>query len=234
MPEVPFPPAAAVAASDPVADPTIKTGPYKYRPLATDKAEIRLLRVTASQADSDVVDCNLIHVNLDNKFSPLSRFKALSYTWGEPQFDESIQVDGHKFPVTKNLKEALLSLRKDPDPNIDRPYHLAAPSVWYWWIDAVCINQADIAERNSQVAVMRRIYHRAEGVQVWLGEEADDSEATFKLAVELEKDPPRRGPGVPAPPPLVATDDERRKNWKALAAIFARSWWQRAWVRQEV
>ncbi|KAK0718040.1 heterokaryon incompatibility protein-domain-containing protein, partial [Lasiosphaeria miniovina] len=204
---------------------------------------------------------SLIHVNLDNKgtirashpdFKPFYEFKALSYTWGKPKFDESILVDGHAFPITKNLKEALVRLRKDPDPDINRPYDLAVlpasywwvdanrpydlavPPASYWWIDAVCINQADVLERNAQVAIMRRIYHSASMVQVWVGEEADDSDTAFKLAIELDKGPPRRGPGLTTPAPIAINDDERRKNWKAFAAIFARPWWQRAWVRQEV
>ena len=229
MPVVPFPTAPAAAATADgqpsavaAAAPIVKSGPYKYRPLATDKAEIRLLKVTTTQAESDLIECSLIHVNLDNKgtirpghpdWKPLFEFAALSYTWGEPKFDESIQVDGHKFPVTKTLKEALVRLRENPDPDIDRPYDLAAPPVSYWWIDAVCINQADIPERNAQVATMRRIYHSAARVQVWLGEEADDSDAAFELAIELEKPPPPRGPGVAALAPLVIGDDERRKNW---------------------
>ena len=225
MPVVPFPTApaaAAAAAAVAAAAPVVKSGPYKYCPLEANKAEIRLLKVTTSQAESDPIQCSLIHVNLDNKWMPLFEFSALSYTWGVPKFDESIQVDGHKFPVTKNLKEALVRLRASPGPDINRPYNPDAPPVSYWWIDAVCINQADILERNAQVAVMRRIYHSAARVQVWLGEEADDSDAAFKLAIELEKSPPRRGPGVADPAPLVVPEDERRKNWKALTAIFAR------------
>ncbi|KAG5807705.1 hypothetical protein H9Q74_007679 [Fusarium xylarioides] len=39
------------------------------------------------------------------------------------------------------------------------------------WIDAICINQDDIAERNSQVAMMSQIYGSARCVVAWLGEE---------------------------------------------------------------
>lgn len=37
------------------------------------------------------------------------------------------------------------------------------------WIDAICINQASIPERNAQVALMAFIYKRASAVISWLG-----------------------------------------------------------------
>src|SRR5882757_5845843 len=37
------------------------------------------------------------------------------------------------------------------------------------WIDALCINQIDEAEKNKQVAMMGEIYSRASRVLIWLG-----------------------------------------------------------------
>jgi hypothetical protein len=37
------------------------------------------------------------------------------------------------------------------------------------WIDALCINQANIDERNHQVGQMDRIYKDAEEVVIWVG-----------------------------------------------------------------
>jgi hypothetical protein len=42
-------------------------------------------------------------------------------------------------------------------------------------VDALCINQADVFERNQQVNMMGRIYKRAESVVVWLGDEGEDA-----------------------------------------------------------
>ena len=39
------------------------------------------------------------------------------------------------------------------------------------WVDAVRINQADIEERNQQVALMRNVYTNAFQVVPWLREE---------------------------------------------------------------
>ena len=43
-----------------------------------------------------------------------------------------------------------------------------------YWIDALCISQADMEERNHQVKRMVEIYGQARAVVAWLG---DSSEA---------------------------------------------------------
>jgi hypothetical protein len=43
------------------------------------------------------------------------------------------------------------------------------------WIDALCINQVDIPERNAQVLLMGDIYNKAQRVVAWLGEELEGS-----------------------------------------------------------
>jgi hypothetical protein len=248
IPDIPFPgatPAARPAPQPPLAPPgpVLKDGPYQYRPLAAGKSEVRILKLIGGCKDSDPIECSLIHVDLDRKgkathgdahYVPLAEFGAVSYTWGDPALSESILMEGHRFPVTKNLKAALLRLRATPRPAINAPHKTEQPRVSYWWIDAVCVNQVDIDERNSQVLLMRHLYHAASRVHVWLGEAEDDSDRVFRLVEELDKPLPSRGPGLPEPEPLVVSDDERRKNWAAMVALFARRWWRRVWVRQEV
>ena len=41
----------------------------------------------------------------------------------------------------------------------------------YYWVDALCMDQQNVLERNSQVARMANIFRRASGVVVWLGRE---------------------------------------------------------------
>ncbi|KAK0709928.1 hypothetical protein B0T26DRAFT_874890 [Lasiosphaeria miniovina] len=50
-------------------------------------------------------------------------------------------------------------------------------------VDAICINQADAAEKNVQVALMSAIYSNAIGALLWLGEEPEVPVATVS-AVE--------------------------------------------------
>jgi Heterokaryon incompatibility protein (HET) len=44
------------------------------------------------------------------------------------------------------------------------------------WIDAICINQNDIEERNAQVKRMRDIYTQLSYVLVWLGKQCPGSD----------------------------------------------------------
>jgi hypothetical protein len=49
------------------------------------------------------------------------------------------------------------------------------------WIDAVCIDQGNLEERNQQVAQMRDIYTNAKSVIVWLGLAQSQEELAFLL-----------------------------------------------------
>ena len=68
-----------------------------------------------------------------------------------------IRLNGREVPVTANLEVALRALRK---PEEDCCF----------WIDALCINQHDIQERNSEVPRMRDMYERADLVVAWHGQ----------------------------------------------------------------
>jgi len=110
-----------------------------------------------------------------------------------------MQVEGAQLPIGENLYEALVHLRLTEDCTL--------------WIDAICINQDDPAEKQYQVGPMGFIYHRAERVLVWLG--------------------------LPMPD-LIIEDDNKRlvPNGKDLEMFCAWSWnhtyWSRVWIVQEI
>lgn len=87
-------------------------------------------------------------------------YKALSYCWGDAvsTLPLHIQCNALDFTldITRNLHSALEHLQ------FGYPGQLL-------WIDAICINQQDEAERENQVAIMQDIYSRAEEVLIWLG-----------------------------------------------------------------
>jgi hypothetical protein len=93
-----------------------------------------------------------------------SRYEALSYAWGPQGSFSKILVcapDGAAatasiLSIGPALKIALRHLRY-----ADRPRRL--------WVDAVCINQMDNEEKDSQVKRMAEIYRQAGRVMVWLG-----------------------------------------------------------------
>ena len=93
-------------------------------------------------------------------------YEALSYTWGFATDLDYFYVqenEGEKaLAITQNLAEALRYLRYK-----DRPRVL--------WIDAICVDQNNTAERGHQVLRMADIYRQASRVIIWLGPERDDS-----------------------------------------------------------
>ena len=101
-------------------------------------------------------------------------YEALSYTWGDAAKKVPLKVNQSEEPelVTTNLYSALLSLRLETR---DRPL----------WVDALCINQNDIEERNNQVQRMQSLYQRATRTLVWLGEADDTSGLAFRLLERL-------------------------------------------------
>jgi len=99
------------------------------------------------------------------------------------------------------------------------------------WVDAICINQTDLAEKSSQLKMMRDIYTSAERVVVWLGEEYNAQVAlSFLDQIESKLDDPYLD--------AVRQDTELdRFKWEALGDLFNvqnRPWWSRTWILQEV
>ncbi|KAI9157921.1 heterokaryon incompatibility protein-domain-containing protein [Paramyrothecium foliicola] len=132
----------------------------------------RLLRILPSIDPSSPVDCRLEHVLLE---AGDVSYEALSYTWGSGHKTHAITLDGRPFPVTSNLMAALLRLRYQEH---DR----------YLWVDAVCINQNDIAERSREVLRMLLIYQRAEQVVVWLGDQSYNSGLAMDHFRQLDRE----------------------------------------------
>ena len=84
-------------------------------------------------------------------------YTAISYMWGSPEDTKTIVINGIPVTVRKNLAAALDCLRSSLVDKV--------------WIDAVCINQDDADERNSQVMRIRDIFSQSLAVTVWLGED---------------------------------------------------------------
>jgi hypothetical protein len=171
-----------------------------------------------------------------------SVFEALSYTWGTQEnpgtaFVKQPVSSGKAnagvtttLPIGRNLESALRSLR-----NATAPRTL--------WIDALCINQNDDAEKAVQVTRMSEIYSLATRVVVWLGPEADDSDlAVSTLAylgaqVETTLDTFRlTAPGAEQPT-WYDIDVElpyNERQWEAIDRLVSRPWFSRVWTAQEI
>jgi hypothetical protein len=127
---------------------------------------IRLLSIEPGKIDAPV-RCTLEETCLDGTPTP---YYALSYCWGLNHSPVEITCNSDPLLITPSLHSALLEYRRR---GVNVPL----------WVDAVCINQSNVAERTSQVRMMQTIYSNAARVVVWLGE----AETTDELALEVLK-----------------------------------------------
>lgn len=139
---------------------------YRYQPLSDPRAT-RLIMLSKSADNNAPLSSAIVETTLDKP----ADYYALSYTWGNEAPSEAMSI----FPtadsttavtpaqvllLTPNCAAALKILRKRlGDANVGV------------WVDAVCINQSDVAEKNVQVTMMAEIYSLAQCVVVWVGQQ---------------------------------------------------------------
>ncbi|KAF2116413.1 heterokaryon incompatibility protein-domain-containing protein [Lophiotrema nucula] len=162
--------------------------------------EIRLLKVFPAYV-GELIFCDMYSTSLEEK----PEFKALSYAWGNSKMTHTIHVKNLEIRITANLHQALMQLRSQEDFLI-------------LWVDALCINQDDVVERNYQVRQMPKIYSAAQEVVVWLGE---GNKQTDEIMEQI----------------ALTSDDHRKKKateMSGLDALFSLPYWKRLWVVQEL
>ncbi|RTE80930.1 hypothetical protein BHE90_004561 [Fusarium euwallaceae] len=128
---------------------------FGYHPIESP-THIRVLNIHPAAGLDQPIACTVRHVNLDHR----PAFEALSYTWGGKENQTSIFLNGQPFMVMENAAAVLRRLR-------------VSGRVRTIWMDAICINQRDKAEKECQLPLMTRIYQEAKQVCVWLGELTD-------------------------------------------------------------
>lgn len=191
---------------------------YYDRDLDASRQDIRLIDLKPGFYD-DIVDISIRTVSLAEN----PRFNALSYVWGDAAQQVPIRLGGIEISVTKNLEVALRHLRYHQGRSVeDMPL----------WVDAICINQANIDERNHEVKRMKDIYGRASRVLIWLGEGDVCSDELFDRIGDMEFHAGLRE--LQVTPHRAKTRDELRAYFIFNSNIDARPWWGRIWVLQEL
>lgn len=188
-------------ASTELSEPGINIGPEAsslYRPLELN--QIRLLTVLPASCRSDEIYCDMRIVALGD--TAVTSCEALSYAWNSIERTCRISVNNYLLLITANLNEALRHLR-----DTEKPRTL--------WVDAICINQDSITERNTQILFMGKIYSTARQVIIWLGLETEDNDINLRVLAERAKE---------------LNPEEIRAN---IGNLFERQWWYRSWVVQE-
>lgn len=169
---------------------------------------------------------------------------------GDPdQPKRFVIVNDASLEIYESLSTILRSLRR-PYVGEDRVF----------WVDAICINQNDITERNQQVPKMDRIYQNAWRTVVWLAAGAEVGEESFSMLNDLAQDARalRKTSSLSSPdkanvadgvnsaslPAIIQQylrrepiDSSKRDLYlgrKDLWLILSSEWWYRAWTLQEI
>ncbi|KAI3572033.1 heterokaryon incompatibility protein-domain-containing protein [Fusarium oxysporum f. sp. albedinis] len=132
---------------------------YGKSQLKADQLRLLLVLPNSCEQDHTNVYCNLVRLDLsatETLKPPRHPFIALSYVWGDTSPQKIIYINGKKKEIGPRLHEALLHIRDK----------LAPVALW---VDAICINQDDVSEKQREVLKMKRIYTECQAVLYWLG-----------------------------------------------------------------
>lgn len=189
---------------------------YQHTPIVCGSTNpIRLLKIRRRNPFGDI-RCELVQVDIDSK----TKYEALSYTWGREKMTEPIYINGKVWLVSPTVVAVL--------------YHLSSyRRERLIWIDSICIDQTNNAEKNQQIGLMRRIYRNANRVIIWL----DDIEEPWKVRMMLAGLWHEFVYGsVESCVALIRQHSEiyPERGWIQLTEMYANAWFFRIWVVQEV
>lgn len=206
-----------------------------YQPLQSD--EVRFLRLLPGRQIAAELNTYPLH--------QVGPYIALSYTWGDaPCKSESINalyeiiLNNHIVKIQENLYHALTYLA----PKVRNKNCLL-------WIDAVCINQNDVKERNAQILHMAYIYKHAFAICGWIGVPHDEEEVRLAVALmkkthiflrdglaEHDGDMKKVSTSItPENEDIIpgAPDSDSYRGWLGIKEIIQRPYWRRTWIYQE-
>jgi hypothetical protein len=232
---------------------------FRHAPLDCRGDSIRLVKILPDLSTDGPVECRIYHAKLSpgaadgapyivglllpqvhHLSSEPVPYICLSYTWGSPQDQGAISVNGKMLTVRKNLESFLQVARTQL-------------AYGFFWIDALCIDQANAAERDHQVQRMGTIFAKAKMLVTWLGCEPELERPMHLLGLGEEQTQWEicqsfyqrehcktsvqtyvslaSGPSTALDPTKHIQDAEISTFYVALAA---HGYWRRAWVTQEI
>jgi hypothetical protein len=200
---------------------------YSYRSVDSSSGGFRLAILQPSAHFPAPITCNLVEITLDDH--PI--YEALSYVWGDPKIQTTLQIEGASLKVTTNLELALRYLRLP-----DKPRTI--------WVDAICIDQSNIKERNQQVRLMKGIYSSCAVDLVWIGEADEVTQTAIDTVKRMKSlnlqrltDRGRKDFGIAGSDKLVSfykLDIDGMGSRGLLQLLKYPTLWERVWVMQEI
>lgn len=161
----------------------------------------------------------------------LPRYVAISYTWGSALTTRPIRVNGRPFHVRLNLWHLLWHLRQRGESR-------------FLWIDALCIDQKNLEERNFHVRLMGNIYDKAVIAIVWLGLPSDDRRQARVLEFIAEMSAFGRAKHGAKGAAMDEADilakfrrqfltEASAQRWVNVLELCRGTYWTRTWIIQE-
>ncbi|KAK5107431.1 hypothetical protein LTR62_001292 [Meristemomyces frigidus] len=132
---------------------------FVHHPLEHPADSIRLVKLEPAEDRDSEIECTIFTTPLDHP----PPYVAVSYTWGDATVQRTIQINGKTLVVGYNSWEVLWQLR----------LHCTYGALF--WMDMLCIDQTNDAEKSIQVGLMGVIYRGASTVFAGVGPHAEDS-----------------------------------------------------------
>lgn len=168
-----------------------------------DEGFFRLEQVTQNPS-SGYIECRTKHFLLQDP----PPYSAVSYACGSRPARYKLKLNGRDWYIRTNLSRFLRHRVQMPSTSGE-----------WLWIDAICINQENPAERTHQVRLMASIYGKASLAIIWLGPAYEDSDAAMRGLLKSKADewPLETLPWI-----------------LALGGLCSRRYWRRLWCLQEM
>lgn len=191
---------------------------YVYPPLDHAAANpIRFLDLLPSKLDGTIC-CELHDDQLVANSEP---YEALSYTWGPEEPTYFIQLNGHQTSIRENL-HGFLKVMSELHPGGYRRL----------WIDALCIDQSNVHERNQQVGQMGRVFSDARTTFIWLGPSNEASDIAFSDFERVRQKYDETSPSISSSFMKSLVIDQHFEF--SILELLKRDYWTRVWIIQEL
>ncbi|KAL2204526.1 hypothetical protein CC79DRAFT_1400690 [Sarocladium strictum] len=180
----------------------------------SDPAQPPIIRLLHLSPDADAASPLRGYIQTSNLHAintPNFKYEALSYTWDSQARKERLIVQEDAYIEIGSNLAAFLHQRRDPKDTV------------VLWVDAICINQQDVEERNFLVSIMHTLYLASESLAIWLGSESENSALAMLELVDIGK--PHAYETLPKIPLHIC---------QAIQDLLQRPWWKRIWIVQEV
>jgi hypothetical protein len=207
---------------------SLRCEPFQYSQLDHETDSIRVLEIIPDP-DESIIRCQMRRTTMSE-----STYRCLSYTWLPSHPTHEVEVNSSVLEIGDNLYQFLRAYRawqrdgnQSSSPTFGDPTDDKSPSLW---IDAICIDQSNVEEKNHQVRQMGTIYKKAQDVVIWLGvldqSLLDFLEMAKELSGSIRKDFSQ----------VDKTLDSYTRDLLrcGISNFWSLSYWNRTWIVQEI